>query len=61
MSKKTETEVAGSVNLESVCISTGKPYEVTKVSVQMLKATGGWKFEQRDAVNTINCKKSCLY
>ena len=57
VSKKTATKVPGSVNLESVYICTSEPYEVTKVSAQMLKATGGWKFEQRDAVDTTNCKK----
>jgi len=27
----------------------------------MLRASGGWKFEQRDAVDTRNCKKRCLH
>ena len=31
MSKKTATEVAGSVNLEGVFVCTGEPYEVIKV------------------------------
>ena len=61
LSKKTATEVAGSVNLESMYIYPGEPYEVIKVSIaQVLRATGGWKFEQRDAVDTTNCKERCL-
>ena len=62
VSKKIAADVAGSVNLESIYIYTGEPYEVIKVSVvQIFRATGGWKFEQRDAVDTTNCKKMCLY
>ena len=71
MSKATATEVAGSVNLDSVLICTGEPYEVIKVLgkvsyrfVGLLEAgnlSKGTQSTQQTAKRGVYTRKKKLY